>query len=204
MGTRAGFPLLILICIVTTGAFATSAKPSALNASAHGLAAHTGSLQAPTTTLDLFSGNGAIGRKDAEVQWLDGLDWTRAWIISPNPSYDVLPGTNYVFSNPSGCCPEFTRIRFRIRFVLPADFSNASISGFVHADNAATVILNESHFVIMPDEEIGDNFRDPPASFEDSNPADFHPGVNTLRFVLHNFHGPAGLDFHMQVTYDAG
>ena len=36
-----------------------------------------------------------------------------------------------------------------------ADFSNASISGFVHADNAATVILNESHFVIMPDEEIG-------------------------------------------------
>src|SRR6266540_1971238 len=135
-----------------------------------------------TTTIELLSGNGSIGSQDARVQWFDGVAWQPAWVIQPNPAWDVISGTNYVFSTSDGCCREFTRTRFRIQFRLPASFSDVSVSGYVNADNAAEVAVNGTTFTIMPDEEIAQNYLDPPETFVDSNQADFHAGMNTIIF----------------------
>jgi hypothetical protein len=155
-----------------------------------------------TTTIELRSGNGSIGSQDGRVEWFDGTAWQPAWVIPRNPAWDVISGTRYVFATSDGCCKEFTHIRFRIKFRLPEGFANASISGSVLADNAATVSVNTTSFTIMPDEEIADNYLNPPATFVDSNQADFHAGVNILRFKLHNFAGPGGLDFDASVTFN--
>jgi hypothetical protein len=117
---------------------------------------------------------------------LDGSQW-----IGPTAtaSFDAAPGVYH----------------FRTTFKLPADGTRilgTSLTGQIHADNSATVILNGSP--IFQHETVGEpvNYSDPAQTF--SATGGFTRGINTLDFDLWNdpYDGlnPTSLDFCYTVT----
>lgn len=185
-----GFGLLILSIVLAVGIVA----PGAVMAQT-------------TSTITLFSGNGAIGSLDPINQASSdgGNSWQPAGIVAPSSGYNVIPGTNYIFCGNTiydPCGASYLKItKFRTTFPLPAGFANPSITVEAHADNAATIFLNGTQIGQQPQLEIQSNFRDPTEVFTSTNASLFQPGINTLEFDLLNFSGPAGLDYKATVTY---
>jgi hypothetical protein len=157
-----------------------------------------------TQTITLKSGNGAVGERDALNQFsLDGgQTYQDAFIVTPNPAYTVIPGTQYISRSADLSGPENTATRFRTLFTLPAGYSNPSISVDVYADNVATVFVNGKSIGAQTFAEIFANFQNQSAPCAENDPTAFHAGVNTLEFEVHNFTSIMALDYKAVVTYE--
>jgi hypothetical protein len=95
---------------------------------------------------------------------------------------------------------------YRASFTLPSSFLNPSLNVRIHADNYAEIYLNSppnnladpAHLVGMqPNQQIVDNFRDPPESFTANTP--LQPGTNTIYFKIHNFDETTAFDYQVKV-----
>ena len=64
----------------------------------------------------------------------------------------------------------------------------------------ATVYLNGVQFGQQPFAEIGENYEDPPSSFNATGP--FQAGTNTLEFDIFNFTDPVAFDYKAVVSFD--
>lgn len=160
-----------------------------------------GVASASPETVTLVSGAGAVGTPDPSTQMSfdGGTTFQPAQIISPHPSYSVIPGTQYVSDASGGHARQHTTTLFRTTFTLPEGSTNPSITVQVHADNAARILLNGTEIGAQPDAEIFPNFQNPPESYAATSP--FVAGVNTLDFFVHNFSGPMGLDYKAVISY---
>lgn len=155
-------------------------------------------------TIGLKSGNGAIGDRDAEVDFSvnGGATFQDAFIIDRNPLWGLIPGTLWVgpASDSNTFSANHPSARYRILFDL-MPFSSASLDGELHSDNGANVLLNGILVASFPEAGLS-NFQDPPEMFSTSNSLLFHSGTNQLDFdVMNTFGGPTGLDFRATVTF---
>ena len=160
-----------------------------------------GVAEAVSSTIELASGNGPVGGTDPKtLMSLDGgSTFQPASIINPHPSYSTIPGTSWVSdANGGQSRPTGTTI-FQTTFDLPAGVQTPSITVRVHADNAATVLLNGTRIGAQREAEVFENFQDPADTYTASGP--FAAGTNVLRFVVRNFSGPMGLDYRAGVSY---
>lgn len=160
------------------------------------------------TCITLKSGNGTLGGMDSLVEFsLDGgMTFQNAFIIPPlvDPpfSYDLIGGTQYVSVINSLVPAEVGKFDpFRISFVLPAGFNNPTLSVQIHCDNAAEVFLNGNDIGGQIDQEIVQNFQDPPELVTTNNAAFFVVGPNVLTFRVHNFTNEIALDFKADICY---
>jgi len=154
-------------------------------------------------TITIVSGNGSIGSADPVVQVStdSGATYNPATIISANPNYSVIPGTQWLAFNSSGFGLQNTDMLFRVAFTLPAGFSSPQLSLSVFADNVATGILNGVIFGGQPFIQDQSNFTNPPSVFTTSNPGLFQVGQNFLTVDLYNFTDPSGVDFKATITF---
>jgi hypothetical protein len=154
-------------------------------------------------TITIVSGNGSIGSPDPVVQVStdSGATYNPATIITANPNYNVIPGTQWLAFNSSGFGLQNTDMLFRVPFTLPAGFSSPQLSLSVFADNVATSILNGVIFGGQPFIQDAINFTNPPSVFTTSNPGLFQVGQNFLTVYLYNFTDPSGVDFKATITF---
>ena len=150
--------------------------------------------------IELVSGSGTGATDPKTLMSLDGgTTFQPAIIINPHSLYSTIPGTRWVSDPTAGSSRQHTTTIFQTTFELPAGFQTPSITVEVHADNAATVLLNGTEIGAQPEAEIVPNFRDPAESYTATGP--FVAGTNVLRFVVRNFSGPMGLDYRAGVSY---
>ena len=164
-----------------------------------------GVVRAQTTqTLTLISGDGPTGSRDTANQFTvdGGATWQDAYIVTPIPGYDVIPGTQYISLSPNLSGPLHATTRYRTTFELPAGFSDPALTVEVHADNVATLFLNGVQIGQQPFAEIFANFQNPTESFTSADPSLFVPGTNILEFDIHNFTGPTAFDYQATVSFD--
>jgi hypothetical protein len=96
---------------------------------------------------------------------------------------------------------------YSVGFELPSGFLDPSISVSVHADNAATIFLNDTQIGAQPGcspDCPTANFQGDPEAFVSSDESLFEVGSNTLRFSVADFGVVTGLDFSAVVTFTQG
>lgn len=161
----------------------------------------------PATTIELKSGNGAVGTidplNDISTNW--GATFQDAIIVAGDPAYDIIPGTQWISISSTGYGgPEFSsNVLFRATFQLPDGFSSPTFSIQVHADNSATVFLNGFKLGEHPFDEMGINesFQDPAEVFATSDPGLFSAGENVLEIRVYNASDPLGVDYIATVSF---
>jgi RHS repeat-associated protein len=126
------------------------------------------------------------------------VTWHPALLISPLPDYDTVPNSAWIGFPGQG---EFSHAEFVTTFVLPPDYTNASITIQVHADNSAWTGINLFTAGSQIDAETNVNFQNPPEQYTISDPQAFKVGPNILWIENHNFQNPSGLDFVATVSY---
>jgi len=156
--------------------------------------------------IDLKSGNGAIGGTDSLNLFSttgSAGPWSPAFIVAKDPNWaNPLSGTQYISSDPNRQLPTSGDIWYKVEFTLPSGFKNPSLTGKVHADNQATIFLNNpttNQIGQQTPQYSVQNFQDPPESF--GTTANFITGKNTLYFRITNVDRITGLDYNATVTY---
>jgi len=156
--------------------------------------------------IDLRSGNGAIGGTDSLNLFSttgSAGPWSHAFIVAKDPNWaNPLSGTQYISSDPNRQLPTSGDIWYKVEFTLPSGFKNPSLTGKVHADNQATIFLNNP-----TTNQIGQqtpqytvlNFLDPAESF--GTTSNFVTGKNILYFRITNVDMVTGFDYNATVTY---
>ena len=136
----------------------------------------------------------------------DQVTWIPAFPGGPAfaPYGAQIPGSQWVGPYPastmfSSAPNSYT---FRTTFTLPADVRQATLSGAVHADNAATFYLNGEQFFEQSPVVAYANFQDPADEFFTRR--DLVEGLNVVRVELINGGTEpttTGLDFCLTVSY---
>jgi hypothetical protein len=153
-----------------------------------------------TQSITLISGSGPIGGRDCAN--LVHTTSEPSHVVAPHPSFNVIPGTQYINSNPNiDAGPFNSSTSYRTSFTLPVGFSNPSLTIQIHADNVATIFLNDVQIGQQTFAEIFPNFQDPPESFTATNPSLFQAGQNSLRFDIHNFRFQTAFDYKATVSF---
>lgn len=154
------------------------------------------------TTITLVTGGGLEKRDAANQFTLDGETWQDAYVFDPpDPNYHVILGTRYVTVTPTGYGFPHQTVRYRATFQLPAGFYDASLYIDIHADNAATIMLNGNLIGQQPQAEDPKNFQNPAESYKTGDQSHFRTGLNELVFEIKNFRDPSGFDYRAVVNY---
>ena len=135
--------------------------------------------------------------QDATAEWFNPV--TQAW----QPAYDVgihpwgeVTGTNsWINCGPSlfDCVNQTST--YRVRFTVPSDWSNPSMTLTARADNVLTVKLNGQTLI---SNAVGGN------GFETSTTVpSLSAGVNELDFIVTDQGGITGFNYRADLTYDA-
>lgn len=176
------------------------------------------SSSASAASISLHSGNGTVGGTDSQITFVDTVNGSgNAFIVSPatssNPNFSwsaPLSGSQWVSTAANRVGGNST---YSIHFTLPSNFTSASLSVTLLADNLVTsVALNGTSFG-------HESAATPPACTTQffvtggqrtfSTSTGFVPGANTLSFAVDNClqsqpvgpNNPTGLDFVATVTY---
>jgi len=124
-----------------------------------------------------------------------------AYVVT-NSLYDTIPGTQWISYAADGGVKQ-VGATYTTTFKLPPFFTNPSIAIELHADNVATVRLNDEIIGQQtPDSNYPPHYQNPPDNFSDANPDNFRVGINVLEFEVKNYSGPSGLDYKATVSWD--
>jgi len=146
-------------------------------------------------TFTIFGGNGNVGDIDPYTQALpEGATvWQQAYLTGGHP-WGVIPGTDsWVNFDPNNTVGINTRTPYRIRFVVPADFSNPSMVFNLKADNRALIWINDTFI------DSVDGQGSPAVDATIASQA-LHVGVNEIRIMLVDWGGIVGLNYRVDVT----
>ena len=153
--------------------------------------------------ITLFSGDGEIGEIDPNHVWSGdgGVTFHPAYIAAAHGSFDVIAGTKWISRQANLYVPSNASTLFQTTFVLPAGFTEPSLTVSVHADNVATVYINGYRIGQQPMQEIYANFQDPAEQFTTTHDTHFVEGENTLTIDVYNFRLESGVDYLATVSF---
>lgn len=145
-----------------------------------------------TTDVVLSSGN-----TSTEVSRDNGVTWSPASVVTPEPNYSVIPGTSYINYNPTTEGVLQSWATYRASFSVPGSTPsrrvfNTLLTLQVHADNVAYAYLNGYTFFQHPFVEDVSHFQGAPETAMDYP---FEGMINELKFDIFNFGGPTALDY---------
>ncbi|NOZ75626.1 MAG: DUF5011 domain-containing protein [FCB group bacterium] len=146
-------------------------------------------------TFTIFGGNGNVGDIDPYTQAsLDGgVTWQQAYLTGGHP-WGFVNGTNsWVNFDPNNEVGINTRTPYRIRFTVPADFTNPSMVFTLKADNRALIWINDT-FIDSVDGQGS------PAVPDQIVAQSLHTGLNEIRIMLVDWGGIVGLNYRIDVT----
>ncbi len=163
--------------------------------------------QDPTTHTATFLGGylapgQPVGTIDDTTEWYDDDTdtWKPAFLAGWHP-WGFAPDTNtWINCGPNiNTCLNRT-VTYRVRFALPAEFTDAQMSLYINADNAGTFILND---VQVGNRHVGggNNFLTIHAN------ADLlEPGINELLIIVEDWGGAAGFNYRadFSITAESG
>jgi hypothetical protein len=152
---------------------------------------------ASSQTLSIVGAQGPPGQSDPYTEFsLDnGQTWRRAYLYGVHP-WGVIEGTNsWINCGPSGSDCAGMDVLYRVRFILPDDFSNPQTLFHFKADNAVTISLNNTYVSDITTEGTvtGDTY---------ANGA-LKAGVNEIGMVLHDYGGLTGLNYKITINVEA-
>ena len=146
-------------------------------------------------TFTILGANGNIGDIDPYTQAsLDGgVTWQQAYLTGGHP-WGLIPGTNsWVNYDPDNTVGLNTRTPYRIRFMVPADFTNPSMVFTLKADNRAIIWINDT-YIDSVDGSATPNVPDQIVAQA------LHPGLNEIRLTMVDWGGIVGLNYKIDVT----
>lgn len=197
---------------------------------------------APVQTLNLLGSgaNVALGQPDpsAEVSFDNGVTWGPAYVVSGStgpaagaPWPTAAGTTGWLNCRPDNnqCGTPTVYALFRYKFWVPSDFQNASVTGQLNADNAASVYFNgfnpgnlAANRAIGPILNVDANGCLPynpsglPAkpgtgalncSSASGSPANIQsllvPGWNTMYVTLTDLGGLSGISYNLTISINA-
>ena len=125
-----------------------------------------------------------------------GATWQPAYLVGGSHPWGLVPDTNsWINCGPSlNSCLNQT-VDYRVRFVVPAGFSDPTIALDIIADNAGTLFLNGIQ--ISPRFEGGGSI--PPVSVVSSMVV----GTNTMILRVEDWGGLAGFNYRAVITMNA-
>ena len=153
---------------------------------------------APVPTVQTFSiygGNGAVGDIDPYTQALPegATEWQQAYLTGWHP-WGFVSGTNsWVNFDPNDEVGINTRTPYRIRFMVPEDFTDPSMVFTLKADNRALIWINDTFI------DSVDGQGSPSVDASIVEPA-LHVGLNEIRIMLVDWGGIVGLNYRVDVT----
>ncbi|MCF7922683.1 MAG: T9SS type A sorting domain-containing protein [Candidatus Marinimicrobia bacterium] len=149
-------------------------------------------------TVSIYGANGVQGDIDPYTQaWPAGaVAWQQAYLTGPHP-WGQIAGTNsWVNFDPDPEIGLNTRTPYRIRFLVPEDYSDPSMVFQVKADNRAIVWINDT-FIDSVDGEGGSaNLNIADATVESA----LQVGLNEIRITMVDWGGIVGLNYRIDIT----
>lgn len=138
-----------------------------------------------------------IGTLDTTTDFsLDGgATWQPAYLVGTHP-WGLVPGTNsWINCGPTTASCLNRTVDYRVRFVVPAGFSNPTIGFQVKADNAGTLFLNGT--------QISPRFEGEGLLAPVSVTSSLVVGTNTLIVRVEDWGGLAGFNYRADLTMNA-
>ena len=146
-------------------------------------------------TFTILGANGSVGDIDPYSQALPegATEWQNAYLTGSHP-WGYVPGTNsWVNFDPNDEVGLNTTTPYRIRFVVPDDFTDPSLTFQLKADNRAVVWVNNT-YIGQFDGQATYNVVDLVAE------AALQTGLNEIRISLVDWGGIVGLNYRVDVT----
>lgn len=146
-------------------------------------------------TFTILGANGVVGDIDPYSQSLPAgaTVWQPVYLTGWHP-WGFIPNTNsWVNFDPNNTVGLNTRTPYRIRFEVPADFTNASMTFNLKADNRAIIYINDTFI----DSVDGQGSPSIDATIADQA---LHPGLNEIRLTMVDWGGIVGFNYRIDVT----
>jgi len=171
--------------------------PYGVNGQASGASVEvTAAVCTPTEqTFTILGANGNIGDIDPYSQSLPAgaTEWQPVYLTGWHP-WGFIPGTNsWVNFDPNDEVGLNTRTPYRIRFEVPEDFSNPSMTFNLKADNRAIIWINDTYI------DSVDGQGSPSVDVTVAEQA-LHPGLNEIRLTMVDWGGIVGFNYRIDVT----
>jgi type IX secretion system substrate protein len=151
-------------------------------------------------TFAIIGAYGNVGDVDpyTDCSLDDGVTWQEAYLTGWHP-WGFAPGTNsWISLDPNnsvgaGSGSEITEYDFRIRFLVPEDFTDPSMVFIIKADNEADIWINDTYITNI----VGTfTYAAGDAIVEQA----LVPGLNEVRLRLKDWGGILGLNYRVDVT----
>ena len=147
-------------------------------------------------TFTIFGANGVTGEQDPYIQALaeGASEWTQAYLIGPHP-WGQVPGTNsWLNFDPSPEVGTNTSTPYRIRFIIPEDYTDPTMVFQVKADNLGIIWINDTYIDSV--EGGSDNVNVPDATIVQA----LNTGLNEIRITMVDWGSIVGLNYRIDVT----
>jgi len=153
-------------------------------------------MEATEQTFTVYGANGEVGSQDPYIQALaEGSSvWTQAYLIGTHP-WGLVPGTSsWLNFDPDNTVGTNTSTPYRIRFMVPEDYTNPSMVFQVKADNLGIIYVNDTYIDSV---EGGDDTpNSPDALIEEA----LRVGMNEIRITMVDWGSIVGLNYRIDVT----
>lgn len=138
--------------------------------------------------------------QDALVQWDDNGTWKAAYDVGVHPWGQVAGTNSWIACQPwfdscTGTDATHVTTTYRLRFNVPSDWTNPTMTLTMRADNEASVTLNGQTI-------ISDYVGSPTAESASVTPP-LQAGVNELDFMITDWGGIAGFNYSAVLNFDA-
>ena len=146
-------------------------------------------------TFTVLGANGTTGEQDPFIQALPEGEttWSQAYLTGPH-IWGQVPGTNsWLNFDPNPEVGINTSTPYRIRFMVPEDFTDPSMTFQVKADNLGIIWINDTYIDSVEGEGTPDV---PDAVVEEA----LHVGMNEIRITMVDWGGVVGLNYRIDVT----
>lgn len=151
--------------------------------------------EATEQTITFLGGLGNRGDIDpfTEASLDGGVTWSSAYLTGWHP-WGFAEGTNsWINFDPSPFVGLNTTTDYRIRFIVPGDFTDPSMVFVIKADNRATLWVNDTYISTFDGQGTG--------SAGDQVVAQaIQAGLNEIRLRLEDWGGWVGLNYRIDVT----
>jgi len=142
-----------------------------------------------------------IGSLDSTTEYYDGVadEWKPAYLVGAHP-WGQAPGTdswiNACPTNSDPACLNTTE-EYRVRFALPVDYTNASGTLDIIADNAGTFFINGTQVGTrsVGGPAIRGNFPLPASVLV--------PGINELTISVEDWGGLSGFNYRVDINVES-
>ncbi|MCF7805124.1 MAG: HYR domain-containing protein [Candidatus Marinimicrobia bacterium] len=146
-------------------------------------------------TFTILGANGDVGDIDPYSQSLPAgeTEWQPVYLTGSH-TWGYIAGTNsWVNFDPDNTVGLDTRTPYRIRFEVPADYTNPSMVFQLKADNRALIWINDT---FIDSVDGAGNITPPDAVVEQA----LHTGLNEIRLTMVDWGAIVGFNYRIDVT----